>query len=132
MAVTHLDRLRKGLDLLGVGLAPFVDKHMAAAAPAGRDWSELLAVRDEQRTGRRTSVSKSDPQTLLRCLTEDWRAFGQSLSRTDQSFATELREVRNRVAHPDDRKPVSADDTLPGFGHDGAPAARRGRGVAGR
>jgi len=111
VAVTHLDRLRKGLDLLGVGLAPFVDKHMAAAAPAGRDWSELLAVREEQRTGRRTSVSKNDPQTLLRCLTEDWRAFGQSLSRTDQSFATELRELRNRVAHPDDRKPVSADDT---------------------
>lgn len=106
VAVTHLDRLRKGLDLLGAGLAPFVDKHMSAAAPA--DWADLLAARDEQRSGRRTAISKTDPAVLLRCLTEEWRAFGGTLSRLDQSFASELRDIRKRVAHPDERAPLSS------------------------
>ena len=41
-------------------------------------------------------------------LTEEWRVFSKSLSRAEQSFASELRDTGNRWGHND---PFSADDT---------------------
>jgi len=108
VAVTHLDRVRKGLDLLAVGLGPYVDRDMTQAAPTGTDWLDLLKARDDQRNGRAAAVSKDGPALLLRRLTEEWRAFGGSLSRLDQSCASELRDIRNKAAH---QAPFSADDT---------------------
>jgi len=81
---------------------------MSAAAPAGRDWVEMLAARDSAKFGTQKKYSKSDPQLLLRAITEDWRAFTEHLSRVEQSFASELRGVRDDWAHGD---AFSADDT---------------------
>ncbi len=107
MAVSNRDRVQRAFELLAVGLEPFVDQKMGAAAPDG-DWIGLLEGRDEQKNGMRKSYDKHDPAVLLRCITEDWRVFSRSLSRAQQSFATELRETRNRWAHNDK---FSADDT---------------------
>jgi hypothetical protein len=51
--------------------------------------------------------SLSDARFLLRVVTEEWRAFKDQLSRTEQSFASELRETGNRWAHGE---AFSADD----------------------
>jgi hypothetical protein len=65
-------------------------------------------ARDPSRFGARLRHSRSDPRFLLRVITEEWRAFRNSLSRVEQSFVEELRDAGNRWAHGD---PFSADDT---------------------
>lgn len=107
--LSNRDRVGKALDLLAEGLLPFVDPRMAAAAkPTGGDWVRLIAARDEAKNGRSLPLHKEDPALLLRVLTEDWRVFAGELSRVEQSFASELRDVRNRHAHND---AFSSEDT---------------------
>ena len=107
MAISNRDRIQKGFELLAEGLEPFVDEKMAAAAPDG-DWIGLLEARDEQKNGVHKTYERHDPAVLLRCITDDWRVFARALSRAQQSFATELRDTRNRWAHNDK---FTADDT---------------------
>lgn len=100
MAISNRDRVGRALEMFAAGAAPFVDRHMGGVvADTPVDWLELLARRDEQKFGKRPELSKSDPSLLLRLLTEEWRVFKDSLSRTEQSYASELRDVRNRWAH---------------------------------
>jgi len=99
MALSNRDKVGKGLEALGRGLRPFVDRHMVATAPDGKDWVELLEARDAAKHGSSKTYSAEDPRFLLKVLTEEWRAFGPDLSRVDQSYASELRDVANRWAH---------------------------------
>lgn len=107
MATSNRDRVGRGFELLAEGLLPVVDEQMSAAAPAGADWLALLAARDEARHGTSRELSKDDPQVLLRVLTEEWRVFKDRLSRVEQSFATELRDTRNRWAHNEPFSPTT-------------------------
>jgi predicted AAA+ superfamily ATPase len=108
MATSNRDRVGRGLEILAAGLGPFVDAQMSSAVPGGQDWVEMLQARDAAKHGRERHYSRSDPQFLLQVITEEWRAFRDQLSRAEQSFASELRETRNRWAHGD---AFSADDT---------------------
>jgi hypothetical protein len=110
--LTAKERVGRGLDILAVGLRPFVDEHMGANAPAGKDWLELLEARDEQRTGQPRRYSADDPRFLLRVLTEEWRAFGRAMPRHLQAFASELRETGNRWAHSPSLSEDDADRAL--------------------
>jgi hypothetical protein len=40
LALSNRDRVGRALEILGGALAPFVDRHMAAFLPEGRDWLE--------------------------------------------------------------------------------------------
>lgn len=107
--LSNKDRVGRGLDLLAEGLQPFVSPRMAAAAGStGGDWVALMAARDEAKHGRKVVHHEEDPGLLLRVLTEEWRVFSNDLSRVEQSFASELRDVRNRHAH---NASFSPDDT---------------------
>ncbi len=99
--------MQRAFELLAEGLQPFVDEKMRTATPDG-DWIALLEARDEQKNGVRRTYDKHDPAVLLRCITDHWRVFSRSLSRAQQSFASELRETRNRWAH---NEKFTADDT---------------------
>jgi predicted AAA+ superfamily ATPase len=107
MAISNRERIGRGFELLAEGLERFVDEVMSAATPAGQDWVKLLEARDATKHGTAKTYEKSDPQVQLKLLTEEWRVFKDRLSRVEQSFASELRDVRNRWAHnaaftPDD------------------------------
>jgi predicted AAA+ superfamily ATPase len=108
MATSNRERIDAGLQLLQAGLLPFVDATMSAQAPGGQDWVALLEARDNSKQGTAHKYSRQDPRFLLKVVTEEWRAFGKSLSRAEQSFASELRESGNRLAH---NEPFSTDDT---------------------
>ena len=108
MAISNKEKIGRGLDLLASGLAPFVDRHMTDAAPAGQDWIQLLAARDEAKHGGAKNYSAKDPRFLLKVITEEWRAFGTSLSRVESSYASELRDVGNKCAHDPS---ISTEDT---------------------
>jgi hypothetical protein len=81
---------------------------MTAAVPAGQDWISVMAARDRSRYGTGHRNTLSDARFLLRIVTEQWRAFDGQLSRTAQTYASELREVGNRWAHGE---AFNADDT---------------------
>ena len=107
--LSNRDRIGKALELLADGLLPFIEPRMtSAASQVGGDWVRLLAARDESKHGKSMRHHKEDPALLLRVLTEDWRVFSEELSRVEQSFASELREIRNRHAHNDS---FTGDDT---------------------
>src|SRR5215470_4045037 len=108
MALSNRDRVGRGMDLLADGLGPFVDARMSAAAPAGRDWVEMLQARNPAKYGRDRQYSRTDPLFLLRVITEERGAFRDQLSRAEVSFASELWDTRNRWAHGD---AFTADDT---------------------
>jgi predicted AAA+ superfamily ATPase len=110
MAISNRDRVSRAFELFAEGAAPFVDKHMSAAVPAGSraNWIELIAARDEQRYGRRPELSKTDPQLIIRMLLEEWRAFKDDLTRSHQNLAGLLKDVRNQLAH---NRAFTADET---------------------
>jgi predicted AAA+ superfamily ATPase len=108
MAMSNRDRVGRGFEILAAGLGPFVDAAMTSAAPAGRDWVEMLQARDATKHGSERKYSRTDPRFLLIVITEEWRAFKNQLSRAEQSFASELREAGNNWAHGD---AFSPDDT---------------------
>jgi predicted AAA+ superfamily ATPase len=108
MATSNRDRVGRGFELLALGLEPFVDQLMTAAAGSAGDWVGLLEARETQRHGTAKKYSKSDPALQLKVLTEEWRVFRDRLSRAEQAMASELREARNKWAHND---AFNADDT---------------------
>src|SRR4051812_42434945 len=108
MATSNRDRIGRGFELLAMGLEPFVDQLMAAAAGRSGGLVAFVWGRDSQRHGNAKKLSKSDAGLLLRVLTEEWRVFKDRLSRPEQAMAQELRDTRNRWAHTE---PFNADDT---------------------
>ena len=107
MATSNRERIDQGLQLLGQGLKPFVEAVMAPAAQ-GRDWVEVLDARNNARRGTHFSSSVDDPRFLLSVITDENRMFRDKLSRAEQSFASELRDTGNKLAHG---AAFSADDT---------------------
>ncbi|MGH7068736.1 MAG: Swt1 family HEPN domain-containing protein, partial [Acetobacteraceae bacterium] len=98
MATSNRERIDQGLQLLGQGLGPFIESVMSPAAQ-GRDWVELLDARNNQRRGTHFTNSASDPRFLLSVITDENRMFRDKLSRGEQSFASELRDTGNKLAH---------------------------------
>src|SRR5262245_16136052 len=95
MAVSNRDRIGKGLELLGKGLRPFVERELKSHL--GERWES--AGRDVQR-GAAVKVNWNDPQLLLNVLCEHWGAvFKNTLGNSERNLAFELRNVRNDWAH---------------------------------
>lgn len=108
MAMNNRDRIGRAFDLLSEGLHDVVDEAMTRKYGSG-DWNERWAAEDASRRGGPVrSITKQDVQTQLRAITEQGYHFKEVLSRPQQSFASELRESRNRWAHNDQ---FSSDDT---------------------
>jgi hypothetical protein len=100
MALSHQQRVGKGFEILAEGLEPVVDRLMqAAAAPAGKDWLELLAARETAKRGGGMKLSKHDPQLQLKVITDHKPVFFDLLSHSGYRYASELRDARNDWAH---------------------------------
>ncbi|WP_433243497.1 Swt1 family HEPN domain-containing protein [Streptosporangium sp. CA-135522] len=108
MALSNRDRIGRGLEILGVGLEPFVEMMMSMATPGSQDWAKVIEARDAAKHGTNKVYEKTDVRFLLRIIIEEWRVFKDRLSRVEQNFAGELKEVGNKWAHT---KPFSGDDT---------------------
>jgi predicted AAA+ superfamily ATPase len=95
MAQSNRERLTRAFDLLAEGLGPFVDDVMTEQV--GPDWNIRVAEWGNSRSSQ--TLEKTDVQVMLRMITENGRLFKDELSRAQQAFGSELREVRNRWAH---------------------------------
>ena len=102
-------------DALGIliqGLTPFVERVFADALPPGLEWTEVLRRKDIA-AGRRVGMYRNrDLSLMLRAMTERigdlGYPFSQYLPRQGQSYASELRDVRNRWAHNETFTPAEA------------------------
>src|SRR5262245_39156414 len=100
MAVTNRDRVGKALEILGDGLAPFVERELKAAL--NTRWQDAFKENFSKAAGgKKASQPKlNDPHLLLGAMWNHWNdIFGRTLGHAERSLVSELRDVRNRWAH---------------------------------
>ena len=108
MATTNHERVGKALDLLKVGLGPFIDREVRSAIQEHRfDVTTLRRFVDDPRWSDRP-VTEWDVAGLLKLMWETWNeVYRPILGPAERSFVGELRGYRNRWAH---QEPFSGDD----------------------
>ncbi|GAB6876734.1 Swt1 family HEPN domain-containing protein [Thermaerobacter litoralis] len=109
MAVSNHERVRRALELLRNGLAPFVAREIRLARKEGRvDDRVLLRFLDDPLVAEKP-VEEWDVSLLLKLMWNTWNdVFKHTLGHAERSFVSELRDWRNRWAH---QEPFSSDDT---------------------
>ncbi|UYN95212.1 MAG: DUF499 domain-containing protein [Enhydrobacter sp.] len=110
MAITNQERVAKALDLLRIGLTPFVERELKAQDAQG--WLGIVrqSVSETQvRLFQDSKALKWDVASLMSVLFTQWNTiFRRTLGQAERSLISEIREVRNKWAH---QNPFSGDDT---------------------
>lgn len=92
-------------EAIAEGLAPYVDKRMAAHLTDGDDWILVAA----HKLGKRPdiAVSLTDPQFQLEVITRFWGpVFAKDLGAEQREIVRELLSARNHWAHISDTQPM--------------------------
>ncbi len=100
MAITNRDRVGKALEILGNGLASFVERELKSVL--GDKWQDALTEgRAKPPGGKKAAQPKlSDPHVLLGAMWNQWNnVFNRTLGSAERSLVSELRDIRNRWAH---------------------------------
>jgi predicted AAA+ superfamily ATPase len=110
MALSNRDRIDRMFHAMAPALDDFISSVVGQVDPAvGAEWAKLVQGKDLKNgapAGKK--YDPLDPQVQLRMLTEGnitagykpaWYPFNQALGKAGESFAIELREVRNTWAH---------------------------------
>jgi len=107
MATTNQERVGKALDLLRVGLAPFVQREFSSQFK-GEVATAVARYAGDDRMLAKKAVADWDVAALLKVMWEAWNeVFGRTLGRAERSLVQELRDWRNKWAH---QAPFSSDD----------------------
>ncbi len=108
MAISNRERIAKGLDLVRIGLAPFVERELKDAL--GPYWVEEVSQRLMDGLPKaKDGAINWDTQLLLKVMSDNWMTvFKKTLGHAERALVGELREVRNRWAH---EQTFSSDDT---------------------
>ena len=110
MALSNRDRIDRMFQVLAPALDDFIATVVGQGDPSlGAVWTKLVQAKDSKNGAPSTkSYDALDPQVQFRILTEGnitagfkpgWYPFNQAIGRTGETFASELREVRNEWAH---------------------------------
>src|SRR3990172_1516484 len=109
MAITNHERVGKSLDLLKMGLQPFVERELKAQH--AQLWFEeaKASVSDAQANlFGNEAEPRWDVAMLLSVMWNQWQVvFRKTLGQAERSLVSELRDVRNKWAH---QQPFSSDD----------------------
>jgi len=118
MAVSNLERIGKGLQILRDGLAPYILRELKNVYKE-RWWNSGIEAFLENAAGREILLGEGTPeerftrldiQALLVIMWENWNnVFKAELGHIGRSYVSELREVRNAWAH---QQPFSSEDTF--------------------
>src|SRR5688500_14325153 len=100
MAITNQERVGKAMDLLRVGLAPFVEREVQSAVKSGSVAMETVRrFADDPKLGQK-AIGQWDVAGLLKLMWETWNdVFSRTLGRAERSLVQELRDWRNKWAH---------------------------------
>lgn len=117
MAISHIERIGKGLHILRSGLMPYIRRQLQNTYKEAW-WVSGVEKILENSVGHEALNSSGTPeerfekldiQALLLILWDNWNAvFKDELGHSGRSYVSELREVRNKWAH---QQPLDADDT---------------------
>jgi predicted AAA+ superfamily ATPase len=99
MAITNHDRVGKALELLKVGLAPYVQREFKNMYQ-DRAASEATRYIGDDRLNTKKPVTDWDVSALLKLMWDSWNeVFRKTLGQADRSLLSELRDHRNKWAH---------------------------------
>jgi len=112
MALSNLDRVNKGLELLRIGLFPFVVREMKEVHKAY--WLEAASSSfKEDHNSRDKSPEEWDIRDLLAIMWKNWNGtFNRILGFGERSIVSELIEIRNRAAHQNKNNVFDTDDAF--------------------
>jgi hypothetical protein len=110
MALSNRDRIDRMFQVMAPALDDFISAVIGQVDPAlGADWTKLVQSKDLKNSVSTGKIyDPRDPQVQFRMLTESnitgghrpgWYPFNQAVGKAGESFAIELREVRNNWAH---------------------------------
>ncbi|TCJ34611.1 Swt1 family HEPN domain-containing protein [Parafrankia sp. BMG5.11] len=110
MALSNRDRIDRMFQILAPALDDYISSVIGQADQAlGAEWTKLVQAKDlKNGAPAGKSYDPRDPQIQFRMLTEGnitggykpgWYPFNQTVGRAGETFASELREVRNDWAH---------------------------------
>jgi predicted AAA+ superfamily ATPase len=109
MATTNQERVGKGMELLRVGLAPYVDREIRSALNARTVNMDVVRRLAEDPMLGNKPIAQWDVAGLLKLMSGIWNdVFRNTLGFSERSLVSELRDVRNKWAH---QNPFSSDDT---------------------
>ena len=105
MAQSNIERVGRALELLNLGLQPFVERELKSVH--GARWME--AAQEGQRDARSgVGAFHWDTQAILGVMWNQWNnVFKNHLGQAERSLVGELRDIRNRWAH---QNPFTTDD----------------------
>lgn len=108
MAITNQERIGKGMELLRVGLAPYVEREFESQHPGKAAEEASRYLKDDRLVGKKP-IADWDVAALLKVMWGSWNeVFGRTLGRAERSLVQELQDCRNKWAHQD---PFTGDDT---------------------
>ena len=97
MAKSTRQTVFEGMEILPVGLTPFVEQRLNSEFTT--NWPNDLSERLRLRSGADGKILW-DQQALLKCMKFYWvDVFGKVLGFTERSYVFELSDVRNKLAH---------------------------------
>lgn len=110
MAISNRDRIDRMFQIMAPVLDDYIASVIGQGDPAqGAVWAKLVQAKDDKKGANPQKVyDPLDPQVQLRMLTESnitagfqpgWYPFNDTLGRAGETFASELRDVRNLWAH---------------------------------
>jgi predicted AAA+ superfamily ATPase len=107
MAITNHERVGKAMELLKVGLGPFVEREFKNTFKE-RMTTEFQRFLGEDRLNTKKAVTALDVSALLKIIWDSWNeVFRLTLGPAERSLVSELRDHRNRWAH---QEAFSGDD----------------------
>ncbi|HQJ01840.1 MAG TPA: Swt1 family HEPN domain-containing protein [Flexilinea sp.] len=118
MAVSNIENIGKGLNILKEGLAPYIRRELKEYYK-GNWWTDGIERALQYNAGSNALSGNGSPderfdlldiQALLMIMWENWNeVFKTELGHTGRSYVSELREIRNKWAH---QQPFDADETF--------------------
>ncbi len=109
MAISNLERVSKGLELLAAGLKPFVERELKNTYQQAwfKETQRTLTENQLQLLGS-AEKPQWDAAALLLTMWNQWNdVFRKVLGPAERSLVSELRTVRNNWAH---QRPIGTDD----------------------
>jgi len=107
MAISNHERVGKAMELLKVGLGPFVDREVRSVFKE-RATAQAAVYLGEDRINAKRTVAQWDVAALLHVMWDAWNdVFRRVLGQTERTLVSELRDHRNKWAH---QQAFSSDD----------------------
>ncbi|MBE0674734.1 MAG: AAA+ family ATPase, partial [Bacteroidales bacterium] len=112
MALSNLDRVNKGLELLRKGLHPFVIREMKAVHKSL--WQEeAVNSFPDGHFSKDLEPEEWDIQALLMIMWKNWNeVFNRTLGHSERSMISEVMDTRKRIAHQNKNNPFDTDDAF--------------------